>query len=202
MQAGVPQSHQFPGIVCPPNTGKDRHSMSKTTDSSLFMVSPFARYAAGFYQQLLSNTGSYEELCNRLTLLGEHAHSLRQFDKVNEIGLLLSNALIKRYQAIGYYFLAVAANSVGNGDQDKAQELFELAVDTAPDTYKVKSILSLGALALNRKDFDSALYFYKQTIRTGGLSSVSLEALRGISLLKSFEGYHKSAIAEFFLRQE
>jgi len=170
--------------------------MSKTTDSSLFMFSPFARYAAGFYQQLLRSTGSYEAFCNRLILLGEHAHALRQFDKVNEIGLLLSNAPIKRYQAIGYYFLAVAANSVGNGDQDEAQKLFELAVDTAPDTYKVKSILSLGAVAGNKGDIDSAFHFYQGAFKSEGLGLSGLQAMRGIAVLKAAEGYHKSAIVD------
>lgn len=169
--------------------------MSKPPKSSLFMVTPLAKYA-GFYQQLLKGTGDYEQLGDRLIQLGEHAHSLRQFDKVKEIGLVLSNVPIKDYQAIGYYFLAVAANSMGNGDQEEARRLFELAVDAAPASYKVKSILSLGALALNRKDLDSAFYFYQHTIRTGRLSSVSVEAMRGISLLKSIEGYHKSAIAD------
>jgi len=59
-------------------------------------------------------------LGNLLVRRGEQAHAARQFDKVKEIGLLLSNTPIKRYRAIGYYFLAVAANSVGNGDQDEA----------------------------------------------------------------------------------
>lgn len=169
--------------------------MSKPPKSSLFMVTPLAKYA-GFYQQLLKGTGDYKQLGDRLIQLGEQAHSSRQFDKVKEIGLVLSNVPIRDYQAIGYYFLAVAANSMGNGDQEEARRLFELAVDAAPASYKVKSILSLGALALNRKDFDSAFYFYQHTIRSGGLSSVSVEAMRGISLLKSIEGYHKSAIAD------
>jgi AraC-like DNA-binding protein len=170
--------------------------MSKTTDSSLFILSPLARYAAGFYQQLLRNTGTYEQFCNRLILLGERAHSLRQFDKVNEIGLLLSNTPIKRYQAIGYYFLAVAANSVGNGDQEKAQKLFELVVDTAPDTYKVKAILSLGAVASNKGDFDSAFYFYQGAVKSEGLGLSGVQAMRGIAVLKADEGYHESAITD------
>ena len=170
--------------------------MSKATDSSLFILSPLASYAAGFYQQLLRSTGTYEQFCNRLILLGEHAHSLRQFDKVNEIGLVLSNTPIKRYQAIGYYFLAVAANSVGNGDQEKAQKLFELAVDTAPDTYKVKSILSLGAVAGNKGDIDSAFHFYQGAVKSGGLGLSGLQAMRGIAVLKAAEGYHESAIVD------
>ncbi|MEK6302206.1 MAG: helix-turn-helix domain-containing protein [Acidobacteriota bacterium] len=170
--------------------------MSKTTDSNLFILSPLARYAAGFYQQLLRSTGTYEQFCNRLILLAERAHALRQFDKVNEIGLLLANTPIKRYQAIGYYFLAVAANSVGNGDQEKAQKLFELAVDTAPDTYKIKSILSLGAVAGNKGDIDSAMYFYRGVVKSEGLGLSGLQAMRGIAVLKAAEGYHESAIVD------
>ncbi|MEK6410396.1 MAG: helix-turn-helix domain-containing protein [Acidobacteriota bacterium] len=169
--------------------------MSKATKSSLFMFTPLAKYA-GFYQEVLSGTGNYEQLGNRLIRVGEQAHSLRQFDKVKEIGLLLSNVPIKRYQAIGGFFLAVAVNSMGNGDQDEARRLFEIAVDRAPDPYKVKSILSLGALAFHKKDFDSAFYFYQQTIRIEGLGPASLQAIRGITTLKSIEGYHKSAIAD------
>jgi AraC-like DNA-binding protein len=160
------------------------------------MLSPLATYAAGFYQQLLRSTATYEQFCNRLILLGEHAHSLRQFGKVNEIGLFLSILPIKRYQAIGYYFLAVAANSVGNGDQEKAQELFERVVDTAPDSYKAKSILSLGALAGNKGDIDSALYFYRGAVKSEGLGLSGLQAMRGIAILKAAEGYHESAIAD------
>lgn len=170
--------------------------MSKTTDRSLFIFSPSPRHAAGFYQQLLRSTGTYEQFCNCLILLGEQAHSLRQFDKVNEIGLVLSNNPIKRYQAVGYYFLAVAANSVGNGDQEKAQELFERVVDTAPDTYKGKSILSLGAVAGNKGDIDSGFYFYQTAAKSEGLGLSGLQALRGIAVLKAAEGYHESAIGD------
>jgi AraC-like DNA-binding protein len=181
--------------VCPAKTGKDKHSINKTTKSSLFMFSPLAKYA-GFYQHLLRGTGNYEQLGNCLIQLGEQAHSLRQFDEVREIGLVLSNIPIRQYQGIGRYFLAVAANSMGNGDPDEARRLFEFAVDTAPDPYKLKSVLSLGALAFHNKDFDSAFYFYREVIRTGGLSSASLQATRGVTTLKSIEGYHKSAIAD------
>lgn len=145
---------------------------------------------------MLAGTVNYTQLGNHLIRLGEQAHSLRQFDRVREAGVLLSNIPIKHYQAIGYYFLAVAENSMGNGDQDEARRLFELAVDTAPDSYKVKAILSLGALAFHEKDFNSAFYFYQETIRSAGLGSASLEAIRGITTLKSIEGFHRSAITD------
>ncbi|MEK6408887.1 MAG: helix-turn-helix domain-containing protein [Acidobacteriota bacterium] len=191
----LPHSHQSPGTVCPANAGKDKHNVSTTTKSSLFMFSPLPKYA-GFYQELLAGTVNNVQLANRLIQLGERAHSFRQFDMVREVGLILSNIPVKHYQAIGCYFLAVAANSMGNGDQDEARRLFQLAVDTAPDSYKAKAILSLGALAVHRNDFDSASYYFQETIRTEKLGTASLQAIRGVSLVKSIEGFHKSAIAD------
>jgi tetratricopeptide (TPR) repeat protein len=112
---------------------------------------------------------------------------------VREIGLILSNIPLKHYQAIGCYFLAVAANCMGNGDQDEARRLFEIAVDTAPDSYKAKALSSLGALAIRRNDLDSASRYFQETIRTEKLGEASVQAIRGMSILKSIEGFHKSA---------
>ena len=168
--------------------------MSNDTANTLFMFSPFSSKYAGLYQELLSGVSSYQRLGNRLIQLAEQAHAFRQFDKVKELGQLLSNVPIKSYQAIGHYFLGVAANSMGNGDQDKAQRLFELTVDTAPDDYKVKAILSLGALAFNKKDFDTALYFYRETIKAGKLSAATLQAIKTINVVKAIEGSHEHAV--------
>ena len=137
---------------------------------------------------------SYQQLGNHLVRLGELAHTFRQFDRVRETGLILSNWPVKSYQAIGHYFLAVAANSKGNGDQDEAKRLFELAIDTAPDDYKVKAILSLGALAFHKRDFDFALYFYKETIKAGKLSAASMQAIKTINVVKAIEGSHAQAV--------
>jgi len=169
--------------------------VSTTTKSSLFMFSPLSKYA-GFYQELLSGTVNYTQLVNRLIQIGERAHSFRQFEIVREVGLILSKIPIKDYQAIGWYFLAVAANSVGNGDQDEAKRLFEFVVDNAPDSYKAKAILSLGALAVHRNDFEFASHYFRETIKAEKLGTASLQAIRGVSLLKSIEGFHKSAIAD------
>lgn len=170
--------------------------MSNKTAKTLFMFPPLTTEYAGLYQEMLSGILSFQQLGNRLVQLAEQAHAFRQFDKVKELGQLLSNIPIKNYQAIGYYFLAVSANSMGNGDQGKAKRLFELAIDAAPDVYKIKSVLSLGALAFNKMDFDSALHFYKETIKAERLSAASLHALKAISVLKSIEGSHEQAIKD------
>ena len=170
--------------------------MSNKTAKTLFMFPPFSTEYARLYQELLSGVASYQQLGNKLIQLAEQAHAFRQLDKVKEIGLLLSNLPVRDYQAIGHYFLGVAANSKGNGDQNEAKRLFELTIDTAPDSYKVKSFLSLGALAFHKRDFDSALYFYQEPIRAGKLSLASIHAMRAISHIKSIEGSHKHAVKD------
>ena len=160
------------------------------------MFSPFANKQARFYQDLLNGVLSYPQLGNRLIRLAEQAHIFRQYDMVKEYGQLLANFPLKPYQAIGHYFLAVAANSKGNGDQNEAKRLFELVVDTAPDAYKAKSIMSLGALAFHRGDFDSAHNYLQQTLHSEKLSVAGLQAIRGISVLKSFAGDHAHAIRD------
>ena len=148
------------------------------------------------YQVLLRGIESYHQVGHRLIQLAERAHAFRQFDKLREMALILSNIPIKDYQAIGHYFLGVATHRRAAGDWDKARRLLELAVDAAPDAYKVKATLSLGALSMRRKDFDSTLYCYRETIKAGKLSAASLIATRGIATVKSIEGYHQSALAD------
>ena len=171
--------------------------MSNKTDDNLFIFSSLTRkYAGGFYQELLKGIGSYEQLGKRLIHLAEQAHAFRQFDKVQEIGQLLSNIPVKGYQSIGYYFLAVAANNKGNGDQEKARQLYERAAETAPAHYQSKSLLSLAAVAANTNNRDLEMYFYLETIEAGKMNVAVLEALRGIAIYKAMEGYHDRAVKD------
>jgi tetratricopeptide (TPR) repeat protein len=179
--------------VCPAKAGKDRHSMSKHTDKGLFMFSPLTKYA-GFYQQLLKGTGSYQKLGNHLIQLAEQAHAFRQFDRVKETALILSSLPIRNYQAVGSYYLAVAFNRCGNGDIDKAKNMFELAADAAPPKYQAKAILSLAAVSAHKKDTDLELYYFLESLKASTDFGTSITALRGIAVHKSREGYHKHAL--------
>jgi tetratricopeptide (TPR) repeat protein len=170
--------------------------MSKQTAANFFILSPSEANSAELYQALLRGIESYQQLGQRLIRLAEQAHAFRQFDKVNEMAMMLSNLPIKTYQAIGHYFLALATHRVANGDTDVARRLFELAVDTAPDAYKLKATLALGSIAIRRKDFDSAIRCFQETTRTGNLSVASLQAIRGISILKAMEGSHTQAVKD------
>jgi tetratricopeptide (TPR) repeat protein len=170
--------------------------MSKQTAASLFILSPYEANAGELYQALLGGIGSHQQLGERLIRLAERAYAFRQFDQVKAAGRMLSNVPLKHYRAIGHYYLAVGTNSKGSGDQDKARRLFELAIDTAPDDYKVKGVLSLGALAYNRRDFDAALYFYRQAIKAGRLSTAGIQAVTGSSIVKAVQGDHAQALRD------
>ena len=170
--------------------------MSKLTASNLFMASPFGIQQAGFYQDLLRGISSHEQLGNRLIYLAEQAHAFRQFDRVKEIGQILFNFPLKRYSAIGAYFLGVALNSCGNGDQDKAKRMFERVVDTAPDKYKAKAILSLAAVSFNTKVYDTARHFYNEAIKAAPVSSSSVHAARTIAIIKGMEDRHHAALRD------
>jgi tetratricopeptide (TPR) repeat protein len=170
--------------------------MSNKTANTLFILSPYATEYTGLYQELLSGVATYQQLGNRLIRLAEQAHAFCQFDKVKVLGQLLSNIPIKHYQAIGYYFLAVAANSKGNGDQDKARKLYETAAETAPMLYRAKAILSLGAVSFNKGKFDSALYYFKEALKVSGFNIASLETIRGMAVLKAVDGSHDHAIKD------
>jgi tetratricopeptide (TPR) repeat protein len=149
-----------------------------------------------FYQELLKGVADYRQLGNRLIRLGEQAHAFRRFDEIKEIGQLLSQIPVKHYQSIGCYFIAVAANSKGNGDQQEARKLFEIAANIAPSDYKAKAILSLAAVSFNSKDFEAAFYYYQETIKASPFTIASMQAARGMAVLKSIEGYHDQALED------
>ncbi|HKQ08585.1 MAG TPA: hypothetical protein VJ464_25915, partial [Blastocatellia bacterium] len=170
--------------------------MSKQMPNSLFIVSPFGTEQAGLYQDLLRGLSSYEQFGNRLIQLAEHAHAFRQFDRLKEIGEILSNFPIKSYQSIGYYYLAVSYNRCGNGDLEKAKGLFTLAADTAPPLFSARAILSLAAVSAHLKKLDAELYYFTETLKASKDIATSLIAYLGIAVHKSREGYHKQALAD------
>src|SRR5690349_15286041 len=160
MHPGVLQLQgESPGCECPPKAGKDSANMSKQTAHNLFIGSPFTSKQAGFYQELLGGLSSFERLGNRLIQQAEHAHAFRQFDRLKEIGEILSNFPIKSYQAIGHYYLAVSYNNCGSGDLEKAKGLLTLVADTAPPRFRAKAMLSLAAVSAHLKKPDAALYY-------------------------------------------
>lgn len=171
-------------------------SFATTINTRFFIDSPSEANSPELYQVLLRSVARCQGLGNQLVSLAEQAHASRQYDQLREAALLLSNLPLNNYQAVGTYFSGVAAYKLGRGDRQQARSLFERAVDTAPDTYKVKGILSLAAVSFDRGDFDSALYYYRETLRASKLATESLEAVRGMAIVRSIEGSHRQAVED------
>ena len=170
--------------------------MSKPTAASFFILSPSEVKSAEFYQALLHGISSYQQLGERLIRLAEQAHAFRQFNRVRECGQVLSNIPIKGYQAVGHYYIALAANSRGNGDLDKDRKMFEVVIDDAPDPYKAKTLLSLGAVALRARDYQSHLRYLVETAKASKDVSTTVRAQLGVVIYKSVEGFHQRALAD------
>src|SRR5918992_6205772 len=137
------QSHHLPpGIVCPANTGRDRHSMSKQTDTNFFMLPPIA-VQAGFYQHLLSGVATYEQLGNRIIKQIKAAYAFRQVDTVRELARVLVNLPVKEYRLIGQYYLVWCKCRELKYYTDALERIAEQS-----QTYKAKAIISRAALEI------------------------------------------------------
>lgn len=172
--------------------------MSKQTESNFFKLSissPLAKYA-GLYQELLCGIGSFQQLGNRLIGLGERAHAFRQFHLVREVGQTLADFPVEDFQTTGYYFLAVASNSCGKGDQQEARTLFERVADTPSSRYNAKAILSLAGVSANTRNCDAELYYFTESLKASEDISTTVIAYRGIAVHKAKEGYHRHALRD------
>jgi len=168
--------------------------MSKPTAANFFIESPSLGNSSELYQVLLRGIDSYHQLGNRLIQLAEQSHAFRQFDRVREYGQALSSIPIKSYQAIGRYYIALATNSRGSGDLDKDRKQFELIIDSAPDLYKAKAFLSLGAVSLRARDYQSQVRYSVESAKASKDISTTVRAHLGIAIYKSIEGFHKQSL--------
>ena len=161
--------------------------MSKDTDKSLFIVSSMPR----FYQQLLAGVASYEALGNRIIEQIKAAHAFRQVEQVKELAVILINIPIKEYQLIAQYYLVWCKCR----DLDYRTDALERIVEQS-HTYKTKALFSRGAIEWYKGENETALYFYKEALKTSPTLSEYIDLSRTIAVLKATEGFHKSALKD------
>lgn len=165
--------------------------MSKQTENNLFILSPLAAKYGGLYQRLFSGIASFKELGNRITREIEAAHAFRQTEKVRELSRILINIPIREYQLIAQYYLAWCECRESKYEAGALEQVIDQS-----RTYKVKALLSRGALEGRRSDLRSALYFYTEALKAKPSLSEYVTAIRSISFIKSLEGFHKSALKD------
>ncbi len=164
--------------------------MSKQTESSLFIVSPFSGLAE-FYQQLLSGITSYEGLGTRVLGLIKTAYAFRQTKRVRELSNLLINIPLKEYQVIGRYYLIWCQFR-----ESKCNDIVLEKIIEQTETYKSRALITRAAFGVYKGQSDTALRFYTESLKARPTASEYIAASRGIALAKSMEGFHASALSD------
>jgi tetratricopeptide (TPR) repeat protein len=161
--------------------------MSKDTDKNLFIVSSMPR----FYQHLLRGIANYEELGNRIIRRIEAAHAFRQVEQVKELSRILINIPIKEYQLIAQYYLVWCKCREFEYPAITLEKIIEQT-----RTYKTKALFSRAAIEGFHGDITRAIYFYNEALKTSPSISEYVDLVRSIAVLKSAEGFHKSALRD------
>jgi AraC-like DNA-binding protein len=164
--------------------------MSKQTESSLFIVSPLAKYA-GFYQELLSGITTYEELGTRIHREIKVAHAFKQVERVRELSGILVNIPIREHQLIEQYYLVWCKCRELEYHSDVLERIVEQT-----QTYKAKALSSRAAFEVYQGNVDQALYFYTEALKSHPTVSDFIKATTGIATVKSMEGFNGSALKD------
>jgi hypothetical protein len=133
-----------------------------------------------FIKSLLSGEiGAY-----RLIQIGDAAQSLKDYNKVAQVGVVLQ-AMPGRYEAAGDFYVSLAASRAGN---DRAQgEMEQLA-----ESGCARANLALGSKELRKENPDGAIQFY-QHAQLGDDLSWFLSALMTAQAL-GLAGDHSRAV--------
>ena len=162
--------------------------MSVRTPNNLFIGSSLELHA-GFYQRVLKEASDFKELGNKLVQAAEYERAFRRYDRVNEIAQLLINLPLKEHHLIGQYYLGLCEYSKGI----YAVDIFENIAEKSSTKYRLLAMHSLASIERRRGDYDTELAWLLETLKI----APSIQALRGIAILKAIEGNHKAAVKDF-----
>ncbi|HVG20436.1 MAG TPA: hypothetical protein VNI02_15410 [Blastocatellia bacterium] len=101
---------------------------------------------------------------------------------------ILLNLPLKEYQAIGQYYLGWLEFMKGGA----AKKILEQAAEHSPAEFRALAMLSLAAIEAREQDYASELRWLSESLKL----SPSIEALRGIAIVKAKEGYHRISLKE------
>jgi tetratricopeptide (TPR) repeat protein len=161
--------------------------MSKQIDRTLFILPSMPR----LYQQLLAGVVSYEALGKRIIGRINLAYAFRQIEQVKELARILINIPIREYQLIAQYYLVWCKCR----DLDYRADVLERIIEQLR-TYKAKALISRAAFDVYQGNTDNALHFYSEAIKASLTISEYMEASRGVAMVKSLEGFSRSALTD------
>lgn len=161
--------------------------MSVKVANSRFIHSSLEVWAA-LYQRLMS-ISDFHRLGKWLVAECEKAQLLRQTEKLKKSSLILSGIPLQEYQLIGQFYQGFARI-----DQSPRQ-VFEDVVEKS-NTYKSKALIALASLEFKDGNYDLGIKFCSEAIDRSYNMSTIIHAARNIAVMKSAEGFHRSALKD------
>lgn len=143
------------------------------------------------YQHLLGGAASYQELGNRVLRQIKTAHAFRQVAQVKELAALLVKFPIREFQLIGQYYLVWCKCRALEYQPNILERIAEQT-----ETYKAQALMSRAVLEMYQGEFERALYFYNEALRTNPTASDFILISQGIASVKSMEGFNRAALAD------
>jgi tetratricopeptide (TPR) repeat protein len=144
---------------------------------------------AGFYQRVLKSVSDFKELGDKLVQVAEYERAFRHYDRVDEIAQILTNLPLTEHQLIGQYYLGLCEFSKGI----YAVDVFEDIAEKSSTKYRFLAMHSLASIERRRGDYDTELAWLLESLKI----TPSIQAFRGIAILKAIEGNHKAAVNDF-----
>src|ERR1044072_6327100 len=146
---------------------------------------------AALYQQIFRNLSDFQKLGNRVIQSAEQAQMLRQIERMEECGLILSNIPIKEYGLIGQYYLGWGAHLKGQG----AKHIFENVLEESR-TYKSRALIALAAIEDIQGNHSQQSRCFTEALRLTDNPSIILDTYRGIAIMKARDGFNKQSLAD------
>jgi AraC-like DNA-binding protein len=130
----------------------------------------------------------------QLVQSAETSYYVRDIQSQHELAIALQTFHYP-FNQVGRYYESVYLHRTGQ--HQKARELLERVVESAPARYRSKALLSLSAVEAHIGRFEESLRLRLQISSSGGVDPVTLiEAQRGIAVLRSLEGEHQTALRD------
>jgi tetratricopeptide (TPR) repeat protein len=143
---------------------------------------------------LLSSERQTERLgLYQLVESAERFYRLQDFTQQKEIGVFLQQFPSPFYE-IGAYHEAIYLHR--QGEFEKAWTLLEYVAEKAPDRYRAKALLSLGAVEQSRNNFTDSLKYRMEACKLADPVTL-LQAQSGIAVIQSIGRNHKGALRHF-----
>jgi tetratricopeptide (TPR) repeat protein len=137
----------------------------------------------------------FDSLGRQLANIAQHAYLIRQIETINQTSqLMLALPISKELKAVANYYQAICAKR--KGDFDGARRLLEGVVESAPQQYKARALLTIGATYFDSGEVESALPFYLaagQASRKYDLLTLAQSQLE-IAVIRSIHNDHKKAL--------